>query len=192
MLVISENEPRPDMRRCTRTTKAGERCRSGRLLWPRNAPLPDPMSCLGHLNESERVIHEEDRMRSEVEFGLMFDLWWVRLINSDPACWSWPLPAGVEMAEWQAGRCAICGHADVLVTDHDHRTGWVRGLLCRSCNTLEGCGHGGVFRKYREFNPASICGVQERYWNPFTKEFAEPAPPPHDPWKDNPMKGIGL
>lgn len=96
------------------------------------------------------------------------------------------------MAKWQAGRCAICGHVAVLVNDHDHQTSLVRGLLCRSCNTLEGMGHQGVFAKYRAFSPAIICGVRERYWNPFTKEYAEPAPPPGDPWRDNPMKGIGL
>lgn len=43
----------------------------------------------------------------------------------------------------QKGRCAICGsegflmrehHWSKLVTDHDHKTGHVRGLLCHNCN----------------------------------------------------------
>ena len=38
----------------------------------------------------------------------------------------------------QGGRCAICGvepKAGVnLDVDHDHRSGAVRGLLCRNCN----------------------------------------------------------
>jgi hypothetical protein len=37
----------------------------------------------------------------------------------------------------QHGCCAICGthNADErLVIDHDHKTGYVRGLLCNSCN----------------------------------------------------------
>jgi hypothetical protein len=45
-----------------------------------------------------------------------------------------------RMLERQGGRCAICGkkspdkgHARFSV-DHDHRTGKIRGLLCRNCN----------------------------------------------------------
>lgn len=44
------------------------------------------------------------------------------------------------LRELQGGLCAICGvHADDgLVVDHDHDSGLVRGLLCRSCNFTEG------------------------------------------------------
>lgn len=177
--------------------------------------LPDPMSCLSHLNESERAEHEEHMLQSELEFGLMFEIAWYRLINSDPACWSWPAPTDDDLArvrdsysqetqevigengwrpilmtEWQQGRCAICGRHAQLVNDHDHETGLRRGGLCRSCNALEGLRYGGVFAKYRERNPASICGVRERYWNPVTHEFAEPAPPPRDPWLYDPLEGL--
>lgn len=34
----------------------------------------------------------------------------------------------------QEGICALCLNERPLVIDHDHRTGKVRGLLCRSCN----------------------------------------------------------
>jgi hypothetical protein len=41
----------------------------------------------------------------------------------------------------QGGRCAVCGSTDPgrktggWATDHDHRTGAVRGILCNGCNT---------------------------------------------------------
>ncbi|MDF3280889.1 endonuclease VII domain-containing protein [Gordonia sp. N1V] len=42
----------------------------------------------------------------------------------------------------QGGRCYACrratGKTRRLSVDHDHRTGEVRGLLCRPCNTLLG------------------------------------------------------
>lgn len=49
----------------------------------------------------------------------------------------------VALNEWQAGRCALCGGEVPLrqtVADHAHATGWVRALLCESCNTREARG----------------------------------------------------
>ena len=33
------------------------------------------------------------------------------------------------------GRCEVCGDDGILVVDHDHETGRVRGVLCNRCNS---------------------------------------------------------
>lgn len=39
----------------------------------------------------------------------------------------------------QHGRCAICNRVPLVAClDHDHVSGQVRGVLCRSCNAAEG------------------------------------------------------
>lgn len=43
-----------------------------------------------------------------------------------------------ELRELQQGGCGICGSSGDLVVDHDHGSGFVRGLLCRGCNNAEG------------------------------------------------------
>ena len=49
-----------------------------------------------------------------------------------------------EILEVQEGHCAICPttpaeeRLSVLVVDHNHDTGEVRGLLCNACNTAIG------------------------------------------------------
>jgi hypothetical protein len=52
-----------------------------------------------------------------------------------------------EMVAMQGNRCAICkqpetqmrdGKIKALAVDHDHETGWLRGLLCSACNTAIG------------------------------------------------------
>ena len=41
-----------------------------------------------------------------------------------------------EMLAEQDGKCACCGRSGkkLLVVDHDHKTGRVRGLICKPCN----------------------------------------------------------
>ena len=41
--------------------------------------------------------------------------------------------------DYQDGKCAICGHAlKIANTDHDHKSGETRGLLCSRCNRALG------------------------------------------------------
>lgn len=40
-----------------------------------------------------------------------------------------------QMVEQQNRRCAICYQLKDLCIDHDHRTGLIRALLCRDCNS---------------------------------------------------------
>lgn len=52
-------------------------------------------------------------------------------------------PGGYErLYNYQGGVCAICrratGASRRLSVDHDHKTGKVRGLLCRPCNDILG------------------------------------------------------
>ncbi len=70
-----------------------------------------------------------------------------------------------EILASQGGRCAICRNASRTIrfaVDHDHKTGAVRGLLCKRCNhELLGGGHDDVqllFRAiaYMLFPPADF------------------------------------
>lgn len=52
---------------------------------------------------------------------------------------------GITLAQWLAmveavgGRCEICSkNEEALCVDHDHESGKVRGVLCRSCNRAVG------------------------------------------------------
>jgi hypothetical protein len=45
----------------------------------------------------------------------------------------------VELLKFQHGKCAVCdSDGPEFHVDHDHKTGVVRGILCRSCNVTLG------------------------------------------------------
>jgi hypothetical protein len=98
-----------------------------------------------------------------------------RISSVDPACWNWSLDsiascsaggsdldAYLDMEAWQDGRCAVCGISRPLVIDHDHDTGLIRGLLCKSCNIRE-AREEGIFQKYRAQNPAHMLSLNLAY-----------------------------
>jgi hypothetical protein len=101
-----------------------------------------------------------------------------------PACHTWKVPNGQVPAHlsasgalrrWQADRCAICTVHDLeMVTDHDHRTGLIRGRLCHGCNTAEGVSSHPVYAAWRERPAAVLLGLEEVYWSPFSG-YASPA-----------------
>lgn len=165
--------------RCGRPTKRGTPC----TLFPLNAGG----TCYGHLTREERAVRDRHRKAQEAQWRAE----WQRYLAQDPACWSWGPPCSADqfrarelregrfsagtieilVKAWDGGfdefhqrRCAICDRRDPdLVDDHDHSTGLRRGWLCRSCNVMEGKGHGGMFEKYRQRPPAVILGVQLPY-----------------------------
>lgn len=100
-----------------------ERRGAARPRYPRPCPYPGPR-CFSHHKQSRRVskagAHER---RVQKEYGLK------------------PGQYG-EIYLSQGGTCAICrvatGATRNLSVDHDHRSGYVRGLLCRPCNDLLG------------------------------------------------------
>ena len=168
---------------CSRLTRAGKPCPYSAHNWEwalKATGLPDPVSCRRHMTREEheaRRAGEEAwrRVRAEADAKAM------------PACWSWPVTMehqerafqasrdsrGHEAAmalirDWQAGRCAICGRVrgeSLMRADHDHDTGYFRGIACDPCNLEEGRAACDclLFGRYRFRPPAAILGVRI-YW----------------------------
>lgn len=70
-----------------------------------------------------------------------------------------------ELKIFQDRRCAVCKEERAkLLVDHDHETGWVRGLLCKSCNVREGKeAFAPWFQAYRADPPAQQIGLKVKY-----------------------------
>jgi len=145
--------------------------------WPVPASLPDAVFEQGDDINEQLSAEALDRIMSGPEFR-----------------------ASAIVRNWQDGRCAICGHRDYLVEDHDHATGMTRGYLCRGCNIREGIYRRGthLFGRYRERHPTKILGLQIRYWDPITGEYARPeramteSEREADKWTDAASEDIGL
>ena len=99
--------------------------------------------CLNCLQLKEQI--ERDKRREEEMLAVP---WAERVENKSRRARdaAYRRAYGISLADYerlyqnQRGRCAICGkrHPQLLV-DHDHARGYVRGLLCHSCNW--GLGH---------------------------------------------------
>ena len=188
---------------CGHLTKRGQPCKRPQLaawqgFWERALVFHAP-ACYAHASPEDKA--EYERICAEIKADNERVI--IETQQSLPVeCWNWPVtddhrrqarearactdPAESRriawklLAGWQRHRCAICGDRSEHL-DHDHKTGLVRGWLCRCCNIGEGCSPifipGGQFERYREKNPASILGIEIRYYSPFTG-WAEPAPDP--------------
>lgn len=97
---------------------------------------------------------------------------------TEPACWSWPIPDDLPddprdaLFAWQARRCAVCGRdysayprLTLIVEDHDHATGKVRGLLCRRDNAREVVAKDQtLYDLYRSRPPTALLGRTYDYY----------------------------
>ncbi|WP_240955685.1 endonuclease VII domain-containing protein [Micromonospora sp. HNM0581] len=63
------------------------------------------------------------------------------------------------IAELPAEQSGVCGDLDPEHVDHDHRTGWVRGILCFNCN-----GGLGQFRDSRTRLARAITYLRGTTW----------------------------
>lgn len=71
-----------------------------------------------------------------------------------------------RMKQAQEGLCAICRCEKILVVDHDHLTGKVRGLLCQDCN--KGLG---MFNDSSLNLRNAIVYLAGSYWNDDKKDY---------------------
>lgn len=134
---------------------------------------------------------------------------------ADPACWSWRRynwTSGMDrrkgmrvLRKWHDGRCGICGQDADLVNDHDHGTGWVRGLLCNGCNQQEGRARDtdDKFARWRACPSAAIIGITLVYDSivtgvalPQDEKVTGPLSlpewsPKHIPWPPEPWMPLG-
>lgn len=89
----------------------------------RPAPHPGPR-CATHHRDRKKALKRAAHARwIEKTYGITSEQYW-------------------ELYEAQGGHCYICeratGATKLLAVDHDHVTGFVRGLLCGPCNKILG------------------------------------------------------
>lgn len=72
-----------------------------------------------------------------------------------------------DILQAQGHRCAICTTElsnDAAVLDHCHTHGYIRGVLCRNCNGIEGKVHNLARRAKRKWTPEWWLTRLLKYW----------------------------
>ena len=95
-----------------------------------------------------------------------------------------------ELLEAQDYRCAICGgriESDPVL-DHCHKTGHIRAVLHRECNSIEGK-FANWFKSFgKDRNPDDILvGIKEYWWRDFT---GNPLHPKHMRDEDKQLRDL--
>lgn len=89
----------------------------------RKAPYPGPRCATHHRARKKALREAAHSRRIEATYGITSEQY-------------------EALYEAQGGKCWICqratGRTRKLSVDHDHSTGYVRGLLCRPCNNILG------------------------------------------------------
>lgn len=90
-------------------------------VYKRPSPFPGPRCYSHHKAEEKRLKEASHARRVARTYGLKDGQY-------------------EELYAAQGGVCAICrratGKVRKLAVDHDHKTGYVRGLLCKPCNSV--------------------------------------------------------
>lgn len=85
----------------------------------RPAPHPGPRCTTHHRARRKQLSERRHGSYVQKTYGITAEQYWA-------------------LHEYQGGRCYICrratGRTKRLAVDHDHETGYVRGLLCMRCN----------------------------------------------------------
>ncbi len=73
----------------------------------------------------------------------------------------------LDMLQDQGNRCSICQtliSVDQAVLDHDHSSGFIRSVLCRNCNGIEGKIKNLARRGQRQYDPNWFLRRILAYW----------------------------
>lgn len=76
----------------------------------------------------------------------------------------------------QGGRCGMCLqviNADQAVMDHDHKTGFLREVLCRNCNGIEGKIKNLAARGKRQYDESWFLQRVLAYWEKHDDEVPD-------------------